>query len=173
MKAVWVLAASGCLVAACGEKAEVVPTLGAAASGPADTAARTATLNAAAGAVAPAAPAVPAAPATASAGADRLPPPAVPPVDRGGVRYSQAEDGRSLGMAQVGGVLVASDIRSEQRLWALAVYDNPINPKLEADVQWLYFKSMAFDADGRLRIVNEAGRTYFVDVNTRRVSAVR
>lgn len=89
------------------------------------------------------------------------------------MRYSQAEDGRTVGVAQVGGVLVASDTRSGQRLWTLAVYGNPVDAKLEADVQWLFFKSMAFDPDGRLRIVSEAGHTYLVDVNTRRVSPVR
>ena len=163
MKAWWVLAASGWLVAACGDKAAVAPTWVAAAS----------SAVAPATPAAPTAPAAAAAPATVSASADRLPPPVVPPVDRGGVRYSQAEDGRSVGAAHVGGVLVASDTRSGQRLWTLAVYDNPIDLKLEADVQWLFFKSMAFDTDGRLRIVNEAGRTYFVDVNNRRVSALR
>ena len=70
-------------------------------------------------------------------------------------------------------MLVASDARSGQRLWTLAVYGNPIDAKLEADAQWLYFKSMAFDADGRLRIVNEAGHTYWVDANTRRASPAR
>ena len=144
MKAWWVLAASGWLVAACGDKAAVAPTWVAAAS----------SAVAPATPAAPTAPAAAAAPATVSASADRLPPPVVPPVDRGGV-------------------LVASDTRSGQRLWTLAVYDNPIDLKLEADVQWLFFKSMAFDTDGRLRIVNEAGRTYFVDVNNRRVSALR
>ena len=165
MRAVWVLAASASLAAACGDKAAVAPTPMASASSAAS--------GSASSAVAQAAPAVPAAPATLNASAYRLPPTAVPPVDRSGVRFSQAEDGRLVGMVQVGGVLVASDTRSGQRLWTLAVYDNPIDTKLEADVQWLYFKSMAFDADGRLRIVNEAGHTYFVDVNTRRVSPAR
>jgi hypothetical protein len=105
-----------------------------------------------------------------SADADRLPPPRVPPVERDGVRYAQAEDGRDVGVDQPGGVLVASAANSGKLLWTLAVYANPVDPRLEADVQWVFFRSMSFDADGRLRIVNEAGQTFLVDVGRRTVS---
>lgn len=101
---------------------------------------------------------------------DRLPPPKVPPVERDGVRYAQAESGRDVGLDQVGGVLVATDARSGKRLWTLAVYGNPIDRKKEADAQWVFFKSMAFDRNGRLRIQNEAGKTFLVDVGTRQVT---
>jgi hypothetical protein len=99
---------------------------------------------------------------------DRVPPPEVPPVERDGVRYAQAEDGHDVGLDQVGGVLVASSIETGKRLWTLAVYGNPIDPKQEADAQWLFFESMTFDRDGRLRIVNEAGTAYLVDVKKRK-----
>ncbi|WP_058556779.1 hypothetical protein [Thiohalocapsa sp. ML1] len=99
--------------------------------------------------------------------ADRRAPREVPPVERDGVRYSQAQDGRDLGRDQVGGMLVATEASTGRPLWTLAVYGNPIDPKLEADVQWVFFESMAFDPDGRLRITNEAGRTYLVDVEAR------
>lgn len=102
--------------------------------------------------------------------ADRVAPPVVPPVVRDGVRYAQAEDGRALGHDQVGGVLVATAADGGQRLWTLVVYDNRTQPDREADVQWRFFKSMAFDADGRLRIVNEASKTFLVDVKTRTVT---
>jgi hypothetical protein len=108
--------------------------------------------------------------AVVSSSADRLPPAVIPPLERKGVRYTQAESGRDLGLDQVGGVLVASAADSGKRLWVLAVYPNPIDPKQEADAQWIFFKSMAFDPDGRLRIVNEAGKAYLVDVDTRKVS---
>ncbi len=99
---------------------------------------------------------------------DRLPPPEVPPVVRDGVRYSQAGDGHDVGMRQVGGVLVASAADSGKQLWTLAVYGNPIDPKQEADAQWLFFTSMAFDSKGRLRIENEAGKAFLVDVKARK-----
>jgi hypothetical protein len=100
---------------------------------------------------------------------DRLPPPEVPPVEQGGVRYAQAKDGRDVGAAQVGGVLVATDIASGKQLWTLPVYANAIDKKMEADAQWLFFTAMRFDPDGRLRITNEAGKTFLVDVKARSV----
>lgn len=101
--------------------------------------------------------------------ADRLPPLEVPPIVRDGVSYAQAADGRKAGQSQSNGVLVASDAASGKQLWSLAVYPVEIDPKQEADVQWVFFKSMAFDADGRLRIVNEAGKAFLVDVKNRTV----
>lgn len=103
---------------------------------------------------------------------DRLPAPDVPPVVRDGVRYAQAEDGRDVGLDQVGGVLVASDADNGKQLWALAVYGNRIDPKQEADAQWIFFTSMDFDSDGHLRIVNEAGKTFLVDVKTHKIVPV-
>lgn len=101
---------------------------------------------------------------------DRLPPPEVAPVERNGIRYAQAEYARDVGLDQVGGVLVATDAASGKRLWSLAVYGNPVDSKLEADVQWVYFTSMTFDPDGRLRITNEEGKTFLVDVKARNVT---
>jgi hypothetical protein len=121
-------------------------------------------------AAAPATPASSDRAATSGPNADRLPPPAVPPVVRDGVRYAQAPDGRAAGVPQVGGVLVASDAATGKRLWALAVYHAGIDPKMEADAQWVFFRSMAFDGDGRLRIVDEAGRAFLVDVQQHTVS---
>jgi hypothetical protein len=102
--------------------------------------------------------------------ADRLPPPDVAPVEHDGVRYAQAADGHAVGLDQVGGVLVATDIASGKQLWALAVYANPIDAKLEADVQWVFFRAMDFGADGHLHVVNEAGKKFVVDVAKRTVA---
>lgn len=104
--------------------------------------------------------------------ADRLAPAAVPAIEREGVRYQQAEDGRTVGASQIGGVLVASAAASGKQLWTLVVYCNKIAPNQETDAQLLFFKSMSFDPDGRLRIVNEADRAFLVEVQKRTVSAV-
>lgn len=104
--------------------------------------------------------------------ADRLPPPHVPPVVRDGVRYAQAEDGRSLGHPQTGGVLVATAVDTGKTLWSLVVYDNVPDPAMEADAQWVFFIEMAFDRDGKLRIVNENEQAYLVDVAQRSVRAL-
>lgn len=107
--------------------------------------------------------------------ADRLPFPDVPAVVRDGVRYAQAEDGHAVGADQVGGVLVASSVSDGQRLWTLVVYPNRADAAYgqEADAQWVFFKSMAFDPDGRLRIVNEANQAFLVDVTRRTVAPAR
>jgi len=103
--------------------------------------------------------------------ADRLSPPDVPWVERDGIRYSQATDGRAVGAETADGVLVATDISSGKRLWIMNVYHTRIDPMLEEDVQWNYFESMAFDADGRLKITKETGQVFLVDVKNRTVSA--
>jgi len=102
--------------------------------------------------------------------ADRLAPPEVPPVVLDGVSYAQADDGRALGLSQSHGVLLASDAASGKPLWALAVYPEVVDPSREADVQWVFFKSMAVAPDGRLRIVNERGKAFLVDVKHRSVA---
>ena len=101
---------------------------------------------------------------------DRLPPPDVPAQTQDGVRYEQAEDGRSVGAAQECGVLIAYDATTGAQLWTLVIYANPIDPKMETDAQLIYFTSMTFDADGRLRITNEAGKSFLVDVTKRTVT---
>lgn len=94
----------------------------------------------------------------------------MPPVESRGVRYAQAADGREYGADTADGVLIASDAKTGRRLWQLTVYRTKIDPALELDVQWRFFESMAFDAQGRLRITNEAGQTVLVDVETRAVT---
>jgi hypothetical protein len=104
---------------------------------------------------------------------DRQRAPDVPSVERGGVRYEQASDGRDVGADTVDGVLVATDAKSGKLLWVLTVYRTKIDPALETDVQWRFFTAMAFDSDGRLRITNEAAQTFLVDVAARTVTAAR
>ena len=111
-----------------------------------------------------------AAPASASASmpqADRGPPPDVPSIVRDGVRYAQGEDGRDVGLPQASGVLVVSDDFSGKRLWTLAVYSEGADAKKAPDARWIFFKRMAFDPDGRLRVVNEADQAFLVDVRRR------
>lgn len=102
--------------------------------------------------------------------ASRQPPPDVPPITVGGVRYAQrAGDEASDG--QVGGLLGAYDAQG-RLLWTLKVYDNRRQPGLEGDVQDVYFSAMTLEPDGRLRIVDESARGYLVDIATRSVTAL-
>ena len=104
------------------------------------------------------------APAVPATHVDRGPPPVVPPIVRDGIRYAQGEQEHDAGLPQASGMLVVSDDFSGKRLWTLAVYSEGADAKKEADARWIFFKSMAFDADGWLHVVNEADREFVVDV---------
>ena len=101
----------------------------------------------------------------------RAAPPQVPPVVIDGVRYSQILNGRKLGLDANAGWLMASDARSGERLWTARIYEVPVDPADETDVQEVFFQSMA-RVPGRkaLAIRNEAGRAFVIDVETRQVS---
>ena len=96
--------------------------------------------------------------------AGRGDPPVVPPIVRDGIRYAQAEDGRDPGLPQASGMLVVSDDFSGKRLWTLAVYTEVADARKTPDSRFVFFKSMAFDVDGQLRIVNEDDKAFLVDV---------
>jgi len=105
--------------------------------------------------------------------ADRNAPRRVPPVVNGGVRYEQNLGASEAEFGQVGGVLTARDAKTGKLLWSLKVYENKRRPGLEGDVQDVFFRSMAFDSDGRLIIENERGHRFSVDVSTRNVTPLR
>jgi len=94
--------------------------------------------------------------------ADRGPPPEVPPIVRDGLRYAQGDNERDPGLPQSSGMLVVSDDFSGKRLWTLAVY--PEDAGRASGGRAVFFKSMAFDPDGRLRIVDEDDKAFLVDV---------
>lgn len=91
-----------------------------------------------------------------------------------GRRYSQVLNPAKLGLSGQGGWLLASDAASGERCWTLRVYEPRINPADESDVQELFFRSME-QLKGRhaLRIVNEAGQAFIVDLETQAVSPER
>ncbi len=99
--------------------------------------------------------------------ADRNAPRRVPPVVRNGIRYEQNLGASEAEFGQVGGVLSARDAKTGALLWSLKVYDNKRRPKLEGDVQDVFFRSMVFDPQGRLVIENERGQRFAVDVGAR------
>lgn len=93
----------------------------------------------------------------------RIPAPVVTPIIHNGVRYEQVPNGLLAGFEQMGGYLVAIDESTGSTLWTLKVYDNLRKPEKEGDVQDVFFKSMALQADGTLLIENERGKTFIVD----------
>ena len=102
--------------------------------------------------------------------ASRSPPAKVDAVTIDGIRYAQRVGNESVD-GQIGGILAAYD-GVGKLLWTIKVYDNRRCPELEGDVQDIYFSTMTLEPDGRLRIVNESGETFLVDVTTRGVTAI-
>ncbi|MFG6486024.1 hypothetical protein ACG04R_05020 [Roseateles sp. BYS78W] len=100
----------------------------------------------------------------------RIPPPKVAPVVVDGIRYAQMA-GDLAADGQMGGMLAAFGAGGEV-LWTLKVYDNRrLITNLEGDVQDVFFRSMSVDPDRRLRIINESGGIFLVDLQTRSVTA--
>jgi hypothetical protein len=96
-------------------------------------------------------------------------PPAVAPIIHDGVRYEQLKNLTAEGLAP-GGYVVATEVDSGKRLWISRLYESKVDPNIEADVQWSFFKSMRLDAGRRALIVeDEKGRSYQVDLDDGRV----
>jgi len=96
-------------------------------------------------------------------------PPAVSPVVHDGVRYEQVKNLTAEGLPP-GGYVMATQVSSGKRLWISRVYESKVDPNIEADVQWTFFKAMSLDAaQGVLVIEDEKGRTYRVDLADGRV----
>lgn len=93
--------------------------------------------------------------------AKRLPPKEVKPVIHNGIKYSATHEKM--------GYVEAWDIENNEKLWKKKVYAVDIDPRLEADVQWIFITSLIVD-DGKLIVVNEAGNRYEIDIENVDVS---
>lgn len=101
----------------------------------------------------------------------RIPPPKVAAIVIDGIRYAQSAGDLDVD-GQMGGMLAALDAQGVV-LRRLKVYDNRrLIANLEGDVQDVFFRSMSVDPDGQLRIVNENGGIFLVDVKTRSVTTL-
>jgi hypothetical protein len=97
------------------------------------------------------------------ASAKRITPANVDPITYDGIRYiAPNDDGRR-------GYVEAWDVGTNKKLWELTVFTNPIDPKLEEDVQWVFIKSLNIHG-GRLLIALEDERTYQVDLKTKEIT---
>ncbi len=98
--------------------------------------------------------------------AKRLPAPVIEPVVHEGVRYTVPNDKGTVGY------VVASDAATGKQLWKKILFRTCICPLLEHDVQWVFIKQMRLDG-GRLIFVNERGKTYALDLKTRKVKKLK
>lgn len=85
--------------------------------------------------------------------AKRAGPPSVSPVVHEGVRYVAPNDDGRRGYVQ------AFDAASGKKLWEATVFRNPIQPRIEEDVQWVFIKSLRI-REGRLIVTDEKDRQY-------------
>ena len=87
----------------------------------------------------------------------------VEPVIHETVRYVVPnDDGRRA-------YIQAWDIKTNKKLWELTVFTNRIDPKLEADVQWVFINKLTI-RDEMLVVTSERGATYQVDLRTKAVT---
>lgn len=93
--------------------------------------------------------------------AKRLPPKPVTPVVSEGIQYSADGDGRNQ-------YVVATDMKSGNKLWRVKVFHNQIKPGLEEDVQWVFITDLKL-AGSSVFVKDERERCYSVDLKTRKV----
>lgn len=98
--------------------------------------------------------------------AKRMPAPVVEPLVHEGVRYTVPNDKGTVGY------VVACEVATGKQLWKKTVFRTCICPFFEHDVQWVFTRQMRLEG-GRLILVNERGKTYALDLTTRRVKKLR
>lgn len=63
------------------------------------------------------------------------------------------------------GIVQAFDINTNKLIWSKQVYEVKMNPRVEADTQWVFIKDMKIDGD-KLVVINEKQKMYTLDPNT-------
>lgn len=97
-----------------------------------------------------------------------IPPP--PHVDHAGIRYQAVPWGKARGLPQNGGYVAAVDKRTGAELWILKVYQVPYDRDMEGDKLDVFITNLTLDpARDTLRVENERGEVYSVDLKTHRV----
>jgi hypothetical protein len=97
------------------------------------------------------------------ADAKRTASPKVEPVIYEGVRYvAPNDDGRRA-------YIEAWDVQTTKKLWDLTVFTNPIDPKLEEDVQWFFIDKLSVRSN-TLIVKSERGTTYQIDLRTKAIT---
>ena len=98
---------------------------------------------------------------------ERSEPPEPAAVVTGGVRIEALPWGKVRGLGQNGGYIAAYDAGDDHELWLLKVYDVVYDGEMEEDKQDCFIEDMALDPAGRLRVTDERGRVYVVDIERR------
>lgn len=95
----------------------------------------------------------------------------VPPIEFEGKRYKQVLNGQLLDLPERTGLLMILDAASNARLDIVKIYQTPLDPQLEADVQDVFFTKLELlSAQRELLISNERGEHYVFNIDTKVVS---
>lgn len=101
----------------------------------------------------------------------RVAPPEVEPVTIGKLRVEAIHWGKERGLPQNGGYILARDADSGKELWTLRIYRIDYDEKMESDVQDIFIDRLNRGAGpNTLEVVDERGRRFDVDLETRSVT---
>jgi hypothetical protein len=108
-----------------------------------------------------------------SASPSRIGQPRLKPVVFEGKRYEQIMNGEREGLSQRTGLLAIYDDSTNKRIAVVKIYDVARDPRVESDVQDVFFVRMELDAPKReLRIENERHKHFALDIDQRIVRAL-
>lgn len=103
----------------------------------------------------------------ASTGAGSRPPPAeIKPVELNGIRFEQASTGLPISASDTSGWLLATDIKTGEKLWLKQIYSAPPSeagdPMATSSTSTVYMQKLVVEGD-KLRVEDELGRQFHVD----------
>lgn len=102
---------------------------------------------------------------------ERSEPPEPAAVIAGGLRIEALPWGKVRGLGQNGGYIAAYDAEDDTEQWLLKVYEVVYDGSMEEDKQDCFIEEMALDGAGHLRVTNERGQVYVVDLERRALVA--
>ena len=82
----------------------------------------------------------------------------------GGLRIEALPWGKARGLGQNGGYIAAYDAEDGSERWVLKVYDVAYDGEREDDKQDRFIEDLALEGNGLLRITDERGAVYRVDL---------
>ncbi|MEN9866856.1 MAG: hypothetical protein RL748_2446 [Pseudomonadota bacterium] len=87
-----------------------------------------------------------------------------------GIRYEAIPWGKARGLPQNGGYVSAFDIETNDELWMLKIYDVAYDGDMEEDKQDIFIDDLRINSEGQLRVSDERGNVYVVDLTTKKVT---
>lgn len=97
----------------------------------------------------------------------------LPHIEFEGLRYKEVINGTLLDLPQRTGYMVVMDANTQARVALIKIYDTPLDPNLEADVQDVFFTLFELRAEQReILIVNERGARFVFEIDSKLVRPI-